>query len=373
MRVIVILLGLAIWSGRADAYPQFQLSTGNDSCKQCHFSPGGGGLINEYGRDEAGSTLAWKEGDGGFLHGKWLPPETLQLGVDLRFLGGVRSRPSPASGAEGLTEPMGFPMQMEVYVRPKIGPVSLYVNAGARPGREGILPGSREHYVMYEPEDAAWYVRAGRFFPVYGIRTQDHTSYTRRHLQQYVYEEPYGVAFGKLGVGTELHVSAFVRSPDVLGTGRDSGVAAYYERRDEEATSAIAGQVKATLSDTDRRAWLGGVYKRWMDGPGLMFLGQLDLGVQTFTAGGDAKPRGQAVGYAGVTYMKQQGFMFGGALQVYDPDLTLEGTSREAAELNFQWFPYPHFELHVLTRVETLGLEVSDPVILALAQLHYYL
>ena len=60
MRVILVVIGLLVWSGRADAYPQFQLSTGNDTCKQCHFAPGVGGLINEYGRDEAGSTISWK-------------------------------------------------------------------------------------------------------------------------------------------------------------------------------------------------------------------------------------------------------------------------------------------------------------------------
>ncbi len=367
MRLILVVIGLLVWSGRADAYPQFQLSTGNDTCKQCHFAPGGGGLINEYGRDEAGSTLSWKEGNGGFLHGAWTPPASLQLGADFRLAGGVRK----AAAVDA--EPIGFPMQTEIYVRPKVGPVSLYVNAGLRVVRETIGPGSREHYLMYENEDAGWYVRAGRFFPVYGIRTQDHTSYARRHLGMYVYEEPYGAAWGKYMASSELHVSAFVRSPDMLGTGRDNGLAAYYERRNEDATTAYAFQARLTASDTDRRGWLGHVFKHWLDGPGLMVLGEVDLGVQSFPTGPGATPRMQAMGYAGVTWMKKQGLMVGAVAQVFDPDVTLNDSSREAVEANVQWFPYPHFEAHLLTRYETQALELGDGGFLVLGQLHYYL
>jgi len=274
MRVILsVAIGLAALAlaGRAEAYPQFQLSTGTDSCGQCHFNPGGGGLLTEYGRDEAGSTLSMIEGDGRFLHGAWTPPSSFQIGGDLRFLGGVRV------GED--TETLAFPMQAELYLRPRIGPLSLYVAAGARPSREGFAAGSREHYLMYEPEESDWYVRAGRFYPVYGLRSQDHTSYVRRHLQMYLYEEPYGVGYGRYGAGTELHVSAFTKTPSAeLGTAQDSGVAVYYERRNDESTAAYAAQTKLTLSDTDRRGWIGGVYKRWMEGSKLLFLAEVDAG-----------------------------------------------------------------------------------------------
>src|SRR5690606_13248752 len=119
-----------------------------------------------------------------FLHGAWTPPESFQLGADFRFVGGLRDD-------AGLRETLVFPMQMEVYLRPKLGAVSLYVNAGVRGSREGYAPGSREHYLLYEPEDSTSYLRVGRFFPVFGIRTQDHTAYPRRHVGMYLYEEPY--------------------------------------------------------------------------------------------------------------------------------------------------------------------------------------
>jgi hypothetical protein len=365
MRVIAIVVALLALESAADAYPQFQFSTGTDSCGQCHFAPGGGGLLTEYGRDEAGSTISMKEGNGGFLHGAWTPPENLQIGGDIRGVLGWRDNTTDA-------EVIAFPMQAELYVRPHVGPVSVYATAGPRPSREGYAFGSREHYLMYEPEESDWYLRAGRFFPVFGIRTQDHTAYPRRHMQMYVYEEPYGVAYGTFGGYSELHISAFTRAPRNLGTAQDHGVAAYYEKRNEDATAAYALQTKLTVSATDRRGVLGGVYKRWMEGPKLLLMAEADAGVQAFDSD-DADPRFQALGYLGVTYFAKGGVMLGAVLQAFDEDLLLKASGRHAAELNVQWFPYPHFEIHLLTRAEAVGFAVDEPAILVLSQLHYYL
>jgi hypothetical protein len=307
-----------------------------------------------------------KEGNGGFLHGAWTPPANLQLGGDFRFLAGARI------GEE--TETIAFPMQAELYVRPHVGPVSVYVAAGARPSREGYAFGSREHYLTYEPEESDWYVRAGRFFPVFGLRTQDHTAYIRRHLQMYVYEEPYGVAYGTFGGYSELHISAFAKNPfPATGTAQDTGLAAYYEKRNEDATAAYAAQTKLTVSETDRRAWLGGIYKRWMEGSKLLLMAEVDGGVQAFVDAGDADPRFQTLVYVGATYFAPGGVMVGGVLQSYDEDLLLKNSTRDALELNVQWFPYPHFELHLLARAEVLGVAFDDPIYLVLSQLHYYL
>src|SRR6185503_17793028 len=70
---------LAAFSGRASAYPQFQFSSGTTRCNQCHYAPGGGGLITSGGRDESGDTISSFGGNGGFLHGAWSPPSWLAL------------------------------------------------------------------------------------------------------------------------------------------------------------------------------------------------------------------------------------------------------------------------------------------------------
>jgi hypothetical protein len=370
---LVSAIALAASAGRADAYPQFQLSTGTDTCHQCHFSPGGGGLINEYGRDEASDISMFQKGDGRFLHGLWDPPASFQIGVDLRVVGlGIAAKPDTA------TETFTFPMQNEIYLRPQVGKLSLYVAAGFRDSRGAFAPTSREHYLMYEDTEKGFYVRAGRFFPVFGLRLQDHTSFIRRNTQMYLYEEPYGVAYGKYLESSELHVSAFVRAfgaLEYLGTAHDSGVAAYYERRNEDSTFAWGAQTKLTISDTDRRAWLGGTYKQWLEGAKVLLLGELDLAVETFPESGGVSPDPllQTVAYAGASYMPMQGLMITPAVQHFDADAQHHGSSRNAVDLNVQWFAIPHLELHVLQRFEVEALDTSRPILLTLAQVHYYL
>ena len=84
--VFVFVVGACLLAaaGRADAYPQFQFSSGTNRCSQCHYSPAGGGLITQWGRDESGDTISLG-GDGGLLHGAWSPPSWLALGADIRL------------------------------------------------------------------------------------------------------------------------------------------------------------------------------------------------------------------------------------------------------------------------------------------------
>ena len=50
--------GLFLAPRSAQAYPQFQFSSGTQRCAQCHYSPAGFGLLTSWGRDEAADTLA---------------------------------------------------------------------------------------------------------------------------------------------------------------------------------------------------------------------------------------------------------------------------------------------------------------------------
>src|SRR4051812_19187490 len=88
MRAMKFVLGaglvLLAMQGAAEAYPQWQFSSGTSRCNQCHFNPAGGGLINTFGRDAAGEELSTWKGNGGFLHGAVDLPNWLALGADLR-------------------------------------------------------------------------------------------------------------------------------------------------------------------------------------------------------------------------------------------------------------------------------------------------
>ncbi len=369
MRLIALVIVVLGITATAHAYPQFQLSLGTDRCTSCHFSPGGGGLLTDYGRDEAGSTIS-AGGDGRFLNGKWTPPPWFQLGVDLRGATGVKLR-------DAETEVLAFPMQADLYVRAGTSRWSLNLTAGARAAaREPRAPlverlASREHYVMYQ-RDSGSYVRVGRFFPVHGVRSQDHTAYVRRYLGFHTLEEPYGVAAGWFGEEAEAHVSAFVPRPvDFLGSGlRERGVAAYYERRFLDDAAALAAQARLGVSSTTTRVSAGVVGKRWLPSAELMILAEIDLVRQAFAD--DAGPtRYQLAGYAGASKMVARGWMLGGAVHRWHPDVRTR-TARDALQLDLQYFPRAHFELHLLTRVSATG-HYDEPGLLTFLQLHYYL
>ncbi len=371
--LLALLATLAAAPAPVAAYPQFRYSTGTDRCVACHYSPDGGGLLNDFGRSEMGDTVAGR-GDGSLLHGAWTPPAWLTLGGDLRGAGlGKHVEGEPALWT-------GFPMQADLYARVARGPVSLHLTGGlngaARRQPDGrTLSGllvSREHFVMIENGDQTRYARVGRFFPVLGLRLADHTAYPRRYLDQYTLEEPYGLGVGGVRGRWEGHLSLFVANPlPRTGTANSSGGALYLERSLASGNGSVAGQARVAVGDDDRRVLAGAVASWWLPGPGLLVHGELDLQRQSFT--GVGTPRWQVLTYVGVSRPFLPGYMIGAAVQRWAPDLTLRASTRNALELNLQAFPYAHVEVHLLTRVEATGGDTTTPGALGLLQLHYTL
>lgn len=376
MRVntLIVFAALALTAGVAHAYPQLQFSTGATRCGECHLEPSGGGLLTDYGRDEAGETLSGR-GDGRFLHGAWTPPSWLTLGGDFRLAGGGKQLDGePVNG-------LLFPMQADLDVRVDAGPVSLEVTVGgnaASRGRNADAPitaylASREHFVGFHRDDDAWSLRAGRFFPTFGIRTQDHTAYPRRHLGMYLLEEPYAFE-GEYHRGNwQAFATAFLGNPtaELAAGDRASGGTVYAERLTADGEGAFAAQARVAISDADRKVLVGAVGKRWLPGPKLMILAEVDLQRQRIV---DAPfTRYQLVGYLGVTRVMLPGYLIGLVAQRFAPDVTFGGTTRNAVEVNAQAFPWAHTEAHLLLRAEATGGQTFHPGWLALFQLHYYL
>jgi len=368
VRIALLAVGFLIATATPSAaYPQFQLMFDVDRCLACHYSPSGGGLLNDYGRDEGATTIG-RGGDGRFLHGLWEPPSWLALGADVRLAGLAKRQ-------LGETELLGFPMQTDLYARFANDHLSVNVTAGLRGGARDPQPrlverlASREHYVMYQ-SDAGAYVRAGRFTPVFGVRSQDHTAFVRRYLGQGTLEEPYGIAGGWYGDTWDAHTSVFVPRPiEFLGAGTLArGVTLYAERRFADGTFALAGQARGAFGPDDTRLLVGTVMRRWFSDAKVLLLGELDVQRQSFDVG---PTRYQLAGYLGASTFLTRGVMLGAGLHRWQPDLRAR-TSRDAIELNVQVFPRAHVELHLIGRIAGAG-DFDDPSTLAMLQLHYYL
>src|SRR6266567_8178283 len=102
---------LALGSGTAEAYPQFQLSR-DQTCTGCHVSPAGGGLLNENGLAVSETISQWGTSPE-FFYGKIPRPDWLTLGGDVRGASGYVQSPERLLAT--------FPMQIEAYGRAVLG------------------------------------------------------------------------------------------------------------------------------------------------------------------------------------------------------------------------------------------------------------
>ena len=268
---------LAAWPDTAQAYPQWQFSSGTSRCGQCHYNPAGGGLINGYGRDAAGEELSTWEGDGAFLHGAVELPKWFAMGADFRF----------AVMSHDVGEDTGpafayFPMQADAELRIAFNEsVSLYGTVGYRGqargadepvGAGGAKPAtsdrfiSREHYLMWRPAALGPYVKAGRFFAPFGLRLAEHYAYVRRDTGYNTLEESYGVSLGWVKGSWELHLTGF--GPDVVRY-----LGSHRARRRRHAGSPLGREPRAGRPGPgghDRRPhrYIGGVFgKTYVESP----------------------------------------------------------------------------------------------------------
>ncbi len=382
---VVALCGIfAAGAREAAAYPQFQFSSGTSRCNQCHFAPAGGGLINGWGRDEAGDTLS-RGGNGAFLHGAWDPPSWLALGADIRLAALVNDVQDPEPA-----RPIFFPMQGDLYARLALGDAwSVSLTGGlrgvARPTRTPTLAErlrggpdltsrlvSREHFVMWRPKTNGPYARAGRFFAPFGLRLVEHPAYVRRYMGFNVLEEPYAASGGVVKDDWELHVTGFVPNfVNAVGS-QGYGGAAYLERRPGDAT-AVAGQAMVSVTDADTRMTAGVVGKHYFEDAKLLLMAEVD-GVWQRFPDADGASRVQLVTYLGATFFPTKGLLAAAILEHYDEDVAIADVDRDAASVQINFFPRAHFELVLLGRVQTIGLGNGGPTsLLGMFQLHYYL
>lgn len=374
--------GLLASSRTAQAYPQFQFSSGTARCAQCHYAPAGYGLLTSWGRDESADTIS-RGGDGGFLHGIWSPPDWLALGGDIRYAG-IRN----ATGGTDSPESAFFPMQAELYGRAAFGDtgISLYVAGGLRGATRADPTGatihstagiSREHFLMWKPSATGAYVRAGRFYAPYGLRLVEHIYYVRRYSGFNLFEETYNLSGGYLDEDWEVHATAFTSPPKGFPVAlRSSGAravgGAIYGEKRFAAMAAVGLQSRVAVNSDQRQIQFGGVGKVWVDQAKLLLMAELDVHHNN-VIGNIAY--NQLVSYLGATFFPVKGVMAGVAVERYQGDLRLASTARNAVDLEINLFPWAHCEIVLLGRYQVTGNGSADgdPASLGMLQLHYYL
>ncbi len=387
--VVVLAAIIALSARRAEAYPHFQLVSGSSRCSQCHVSPAGGSLLSAWGREESSDAISGG-GDGRFLHGLFELPEALALGGDLR----AAALANDVGGTDG-TELAAFPMQADLAGAYTSGSLTFLAVIGAR-GRvrsgaptsaasSGMLdppqpnPGamvespslgsyviSREHYIMYRPDQGEGiYARAGRFAAPFGLRLADHTAYVRRYLGYNLLEETYGLGVGYLANSVEVHATGFVYDPLQGGPRKEAGGALLVEH---DGDSYIVGaSARASLASTSTRYVAGLHGKVWLADK-VLVQAEADGVREMFDGPGN---RWQLATYAGPVWVAARGLYVGAAYQAFAEDLQVRSVLRQGLDGWVSWLPIAHVEIMASARAQRIG--PHEHAYNAMLQLHYYL
>lgn len=364
---------LLLAAAPAAAFPSFATLADGGRCASCHYAPAGGGLLNAWGRDQAGTELA-VGGDGAFLHGAFALPDWLALGGDFRGALLVSDRGVEPEGSIAFA---AFPMQADLRARAAWRGWSASATAGLRGARAtGEAEGgagaaswfvSREHYLEWADTTRGVYVRGGRFYPPQGLRLPDHTLYVRRYTGTNLLEEPYAIGLSVLEPKWEVHATAFWRSP--------------WRTPLVEAGGAVYGELHLPGVDVGltARAGAGGAAARALAGATLRLalpfmraaiLAELDA-VREWVHGETGGARTELVGYAGLHARPVRGLEVAAWYERFDEALGAPGTARNAVGLAAFFHPYAHVELILQGRWQLIGPGESARV--ALFQLHYFL
>ena len=134
----------------------------------------------------------------------------VQLGVELR--------PSHLrTSFAGFTDSRNILMTADVIGAVQHGGVTVYGQVGRDPVNDEVK--SYEHWVGYQAKNGIG-VRAGRFFPAYGVRFADHTSFNREYLGFDKYDQVYGVEVSRTTDKALVQVTLAPGLADSYGDGK---------------------------------------------------------------------------------------------------------------------------------------------------------
>ncbi len=136
------------------------------ACKQCHINPNGGGARNEFGNHAVAFQELCIPPTKKLLASHYSSPrlsQSLLVGFDSRWL--------------VLDDPRIIRMQSDLYLT--FSPFKHFdYHFRVGPIGSGAMQVS-EQYALFSFKDTKYWVKAGTFYPAFGLRQDDHNSYTR--------------------------------------------------------------------------------------------------------------------------------------------------------------------------------------------------
>ena len=317
---VALCLSLTAWS-----FPDMG-RLGYSSCNSCHISPSGGGLLNPYGRTMAAEVLgsySW-EGAGGLFYGLAPLPKFLDIGGD------VRTARLEVKGP-GFHLQKSFLMQADLEAAVHIKNLTFSAMIGSYgeeiPFEEStvIEPEARRYYAMLRP-NRSMTIRAGKFFPAYGLMIADHSASIRKGLWWSQGAETYNLEIGVYQEYGEFIVTMAQDPEDgpipnyqtgrLIGyVGRNSQVGVSYYT-DENENESI------------------GIHTVWAWSKKFWTLAEFDTKTVNFDT-------------TGILWTSTKWEPWRGVVGKIHYSLLIDEELEHTAGLGLQWFPIPHYEFSV--------------------------
>lgn len=160
----IALISSIVFAGAVMSLPRFSAEHAV-ACKQCHINPTGGGARNEFGNHAVAFQELCIQPTKKLLASHYKSPrisESLLFGFDARWL--------------VFDDPWVLRMQSDLYFT--VTPFRNF-NYHFRVGPNGGTPVVSEQYALFTFRDTKYWIKAGTFYPAFGLRQDDHTAYTR--------------------------------------------------------------------------------------------------------------------------------------------------------------------------------------------------
>jgi hypothetical protein len=362
--LLSFFVGSAAW-----AFPS-NVRHGYPNCTACHVSPGGGGVLTAYGRELSRELQSTKGGEAetAFLYGAVKPPDWLDAGGDLRYIEVIQDTPSEIEGR-------GFWMQADAEAAVHIGKFAIDGTLGWKGNSEGLADDSsvlsRRHYAMVSFTDR-YTVRAGRFFPMFGLMQPEHEDATRMGLGFDQGEESYNLEFSEQDENGSFFVTP------IFGKLRKG-------HAPDEKGFAVS---KNFMIGGNSRIGLSGLYGKTSDQPAFesrILLGPnaiVNLGQTVFwlveadferrEIGGTPASETGFYQYQKLSYAPVQGLILSGRQDFQRRVIGDARTSVVTLGPTLDWYPRPHFDLQM--SISKAMLPEGDPGYwVYTGMFHYYL
>ncbi len=311
--LIPILIALS-WPPDSDALPRFAVAN-ETTCNSCHISPTGGGMRNEFGNYSVAYQELALPSSKKLLSSRYKSPrisEALQVGFDSRYL--------------VFDDLSVFRMQTDVYAA--LTPVDGLVWQ-ARFSETGIT----EAYALATIDNDHFYVRAGRFYPSYGLKVADHKAFIRERSghRSNLYLDGLSVGFQQSGfsVAAELFDN---NTQGIYGLNVSKSFSfrsiSLYAGGSLQFAEQISGQ--PSLLPDGRALYAGVNYDRFT------ILGEVDL---------TGRSNDSLIAYSSFTARIEHGLYFITEYNFFDGNRDLKGSVDEYVRLSVELFPIPFVQV----------------------------